>query len=63
MFEDSKLIEVGNLENDPEGDGMIGIRLKTRGDRIITVRGLTEDECKTLAKFWGDVLIFDCRVA
>ena len=63
MFEDSKLIEVGNLEDSPEGDGVIGIRLKTRGDRIITVRGLTEDDCKTIAKFWGDVLILDLRVA
>ena len=63
MFEDSKLIEIGNLENDPEGDGVIGIRLKTREDRIITVRGLTEGECKIIAKFWGDVLILDLRVA
>lgn len=49
MFEESKLIEIGNLENDPDGDGAIGIRLQTREGRIITVRGLTESECVAIA--------------
>lgn len=63
FFEYSKLIEAGNLENYPEGDGVIGIRLKTRGDRIITLRGLTKDECKTVAEFFGEILTLDIRVA
>ena len=63
MFEKAELIEIGNLEIDAAGDGLIGIRLKTQDGRILTVRGLTEDECKIIAKFWGDSLILDLRVA
>lgn len=61
--EDAKLVEIGNLEYNPDGDGAIGFRLKTREDRIITVRGLTQRECKTIAKFLGDVVMLDLRVA
>lgn len=63
MFENSKLFEIGNLEDDPEGDGVMGIRLKTEEGRVVTVRGLTEEECRALAKFWGDTLVLDLRVS
>lgn len=63
MFEKAELIEIGNLETDDAGDGLIGIRLKTQVGRILTVRGFTEDECKIIAKLWGCSLILDLRVA
>lgn len=63
MFEDSKLIAAGRLFIDNNGDWTIGIQLKTRDDRIITVSGLTNEECEIIETLYGEVVILDLRVA
>jgi len=50
-----KLIEVGNLKN-KQDDGITGIRLKLKDDRVITIRGLSPFECVVLAQFFGKEL-------
>lgn len=48
MFENAKLIDIGALTKKP--NGALGFKLKLPDNRIITVTGLTVDECRDVAQ-------------
>lgn len=46
-----KIFEIGNLE---DGSGR-GIRLESDGEHI-SITGMTQEECRTAVKWFGDVV-------
>lgn len=57
MFEGAKMNEIGALF-DCLGEGLgLGFRLKLPDARIITVTGLTADECREIASLFGEFVV------
>lgn len=52
MFEGAKLIAIGALEDFPNGS--LGYRLRLPDDRLITVTGLTVNECWEIASLFKE---------
>lgn len=59
MFEGAKLIDIGALMDDPIG--ALGFQLMLSDERIITVTGLTINECRDLARLLGEQVELSLR--
>ena len=61
MFEGAKMNEIGALFDGSGGAIGFGYRLKLSDDRIITVTGLTIQECRESAHFFSESVVLELR--